>query len=277
MLDFPARMRVHRVRVYSLPVWLDFQRLLGPFAWQTSFAADGAALCAEAELSRTDAADVEARLRGVGIGGCEPTVEIDPPLPRAAVRQARLAEARRYRRGTPGFARAGTRLDAEARRSLTPEALALELAQRAAGAHVLDVTCGAGGNAIAFARAGCRVTAVELDRARLAMARWNARVYGVEDQIQFIEGDARHVAASAGADLLFIDPPWGGRYDKRRVTLAELPLLEELLPLRSRFARVWGKVPPSFDVRAVSARPRAVFGAGEGDARRVKFLLLEIE
>jgi predicted RNA methylase len=262
--------------VCPLPPWLAFRRLLGPGRWQVRPLADGL-LAAEADLSCEAAADLSARLRGVGIAGHTLAIEIEPALPRGAVRTARLVEARRLRVGSEGFSRPGTRLDAQARRSLTPEALALALGRRARGAHVLDATCGAGGNAIGFARAGCRVTAVELDPKRLAMARSNARVYRVGDRIRFITGDALEIVPGVAADLLFIDPPWGERYDKRRVALEDLPLLEALLGYRARFERVWAKVPPSFDPASIpGARARAVFGVGEGDARRVKFLLLEL-
>lgn len=270
-------MRTHRVRVSPLPPWLPWQRLLGPGPWRATAALTDGSLAVEAELERTAAADLSARLRGLGLGGCEVEVEIDPPLPRTAVREARLIEARRHRQRGLGFTRPGTRLDPEARRSLTPEALALELGRRAAHAHVLDAACGAGGNAIGFARAGCSVTAVEIDPARLEMARTNARVYGVQARIRFIAGDARDILPGVSADLLFVDPPWGERYDKRRVVLSDLPLLEDLLAHRARFARVWIKAPPSFDASVIpGARPEAIFGVGEGDARRVKFLLIEL-
>ncbi|MFI5308607.1 MAG: methyltransferase domain-containing protein, partial [Polyangiales bacterium] len=145
---------------------------------------------AQADLDRPEAADLQARLRGVGLGGARLSIEISPPLPRSAVRAAAVTEARRHRTGSVGFSRKGARLDAEARRSLTPEALALALGRRARRARVLDACCGAGGNAIGFARAGCAVVAVEQDEARLAMAEHNARLYGVASQIRFVAGDA---------------------------------------------------------------------------------------
>jgi predicted RNA methylase len=266
----------HAVRVWPLPSWLDQRKLLGPGAFRFGDAGDRR-LWAQADLDRKDAADLQARLRGVGLGGSRLSIEISPPLPRAAIRAAAVIEARRHRMGSPGFSRKGARLDAEGRRSLTPEALALALGRRARRVRVVDACCGAGGNAIGFARAGCAVTAVERDEARLAMARHNAHLYGVASQIRFVVGDAREAIATLDADLLFVDPPWGGRYDKARVTLADLPLLESLLALRARFLRLWAKVPPSFDERSVpDARPRAVFGVGEGDAQRVKFVLLEM-
>jgi SAM-dependent methyltransferase len=270
-------MPAHRVRVSPLPEWLDWRRLLGPGAWQESRTAAGLRVC-HAELERTEAADLAARLRGVGIGGAPLLVEVQPPLPRNIVRRARTDEARRYRDGSPGFTRADARVDPEAKRSLTPEALALELGRNASKAHVLDACCGAGGNAIGFARAGCRVTAIEIDRERLELARHNARLYGVSERIRFLPGDACALVPEVTADLLFIDAPWGERYNKGRVEPADLPLLGALLSHRNRFARTWLKVPPSFDPETVpGARVQAWFGVAHGDARRVKFLLLECE
>jgi hypothetical protein len=266
----------HRVRVSALPAWLDVGRLLGAGPWTVSPDAVGT-LTAEAELEGRLAADLEARLRGVGLAGNALTTEITPPLARAQVRAARSVEARRYRAGSPGLTRPGARLDAEARRSLTPEALAVAIGERAGGVRVLDAACGAGGNAIGFARAGCVVIAVERDPGRLSMARHNAGLYGVAERIHFLAGDALEIVPRLDADLLFIDPPWGADYDKRRVELADLPLLSSLLVHRARFARVWIKVPPSFDPKTLpGATPEAFFGVGEGDAQRVKFLLLQL-
>jgi hypothetical protein len=309
--DVPSAPKAHRVRVAGLPTWLDRARLLGPGAWHEHAGAIGddahasrresvegdasgdaeahvvaeatvdaevhARIVAEATLDTDAAADLAARLRGVGLGGALLSVTSEPALPRTAVRAARTEEARRYRAGSVGFSRGGARLDAESRRSLTPEEIALELGRRAQGARVIDACTGAGGNAIGFARAGCEVTAIELDATRLSLARHNARLYGVHDRIRFVHGDARTLVASLAAELLFVDPPWGERYDKARVTATDLPLLGELLAHAERFAACWLKLPPSFDPRSVpDARPSAWFGRGEGDARRVKLLLLEL-
>ena len=41
--------------------------------------------------------------------------------------------------------------------------------------------------------------------------RHNARVYGVEERIEFIVGDFFSVVPSLrGADVIFLSPPWGG-------------------------------------------------------------------
>ncbi|MDP2310834.1 MAG: RsmD family RNA methyltransferase [Pseudomonadota bacterium] len=259
------------VRVAPLPAWLPRERLLGPAAWHH----EGAV--ATAELGVPAAADLAARLRGVGLGGQLLEVEVTPALPRAAVRAARTTDARRRRDASPGFSRPGVRLDEEGQVSLTPEALALALGRPLAGCRVVDATCGAGGNTIGFARAGAQVVAVEQDAARLALARHNAGIYGMADRIRFVRGDALLEVGRLHADVLFIDPPWGVDWDRARTGLASVPLLAALLPLARAagiYGAIWAKVPPSFDpAEWPEAQVEAVFGAGEGDARRVKFLV----
>lgn len=266
--------RPFHVTVRKLPVWLDWQRLLGDEPWQVREEVDGW-LEVEAELSRIAAADLSARLRKVGIGGSWIELDISPPLNRRELRKAMTEEARRYRKGSIGFSKSGAKLDSEGKFSLTPEAIALELGKRAGKVHVLDAFAGAGGNAIGFARAGCRVTAVELNKSRLAMARHNARLYGVADRIQFIAGDACEELAKQKADLLFLDPPWGERYNKERVSLDELPPCAEVLAKATAIPHRWLKVPPSFDTGCLpDYEAEAIFGVGPGDNRRVKFLLM---
>jgi predicted RNA methylase len=228
-------------------------------------------------LSTVEAADVATRLRGLWLDGRQVVVEVTPALPRAAVRAARLVDARRRRDTTPAFTRAGIQLDEEGRYSLTPEIIALEMAQRVSGGHVVDLGAGAGGNAIGFARAGCTVTAIERDAKRLAHARHNARCYGVESQIRFVHADGVTLLPELNADLLFVDPPWGRDYGKQRVGLVDLPLLQAALSARGRFGALWAKVPVSFvTADTPQARPEAVFGRAPGDAQRIKFLLLTL-
>lgn len=263
------------VKVSPIPAWLDWGRLLGAGEWVATELAGGK-LQLEAALDRNAAADLSARLRRVGIGGEMLGVEILPPLNRKELRRAATDEARRMRERSVGFSRSSVQLDEEGRFSLTPEKLALELGNRAQGLRVIDACAGVGGNAIGFARAGCSVVAIEIDQERLAMAEHNARVYKVADRIQFICANACDVLSEHEADLLFIDPPWGGDYNKERVVLGDLAPAEELLSLAKNVAKKWLKVPPSFDPATLpGCRTSALFGCGRGDERRVKFLLVE--
>jgi SAM-dependent methyltransferase len=266
------------VEVEPIPGWLDASRLLGDYAWRLTPLAGGAQR-AQAILPAQAAAELGARLRGLGLDGAPLEVVLKPTPGRALVRAARLAEARARRDTTPGFSLRTARAAGEGRFSLTPEPLALALGAAARGRRVVDACCGSGGNTLGFARAGCEVTAIELDPARLAEARHNVQLYGVAERVRFLAGDARALLPGLTADILFVDPPWGdasGRYDKRRTTRGSLPLLDQLLnlPLVS-YGELWLKLPCSFDTRSIpDGRPRAWFGEAAGDRRRVKFIEL---
>lgn len=256
-----------RVAITGVPEWVPTDTLLGPGDWVRT---EGAWT---ADLSRPEAADVQARLRGIGLGGMALEVTVRPSLKRTVVRAARTADARRRRDTSVGFSRSGVQLDPEGRMSLTPEALALALGRRAQGRTVIDATAGAGGNAIGFARAGCPVIAVDVDPERLRDARHNARVYGVADKITFVAGDALAELPNRAGAIVFVDPPWGADWDRRCTRLAGFPLLEAILRTEDR--EVWAKVPPSFAVADIpDGVPEAWFGVADGDARRVKFVVV---
>jgi predicted RNA methylase len=265
------------VRIEPLPRWIDRARLLG-----AEFASGAGSAAAEAELAPQAAAELCARLRGLGIDGVPLTMTVTPPLGRSLVRAARLLDARARRETTPPFLHPAARASGEGRYSLTPEALAMKLAQRVAGQRIVDTCCGSGGNAIAFARAGCAVTAIDLDAERLAEAAHNAGLYGVAQRIRFVHGDACALVPQLSADVLFVDPPWGQDYDKRATTLSDLPLLAALLVLpseaRARYGTAWLKLPASFATHSLpnaggEQNVEAVFGEGRGDFRRIKFIL----
>ena len=267
--------RRHSVDVAGVPAWLDPVRLLGPdFVWD----AERAVWSATRDVEQ--AADVQARLRGLGFDGCALDVVVIPPLGRAVVRAARTIDARRRRETTPGFTRRGAQLDAEGRFSLTPEALAVDCGRAAwAVGHrrVVDLGCGVGGNTMGFARAGLRVVAVEQDAERIEMARANARLYGVDARVEWRCSDAIDALSELDpldGDLLFVDPPWGESWDRVHVDPAGLPLLGAALAARGGRA-LWAKLPPSIDTRGLgAAHVEAVFGHAAGDMQRVKYLLV---
>ncbi len=104
----------------------------------------------------------------------------------------------------------GIQIDAEGLHTVMPEQTALEQALLLPEAEtILDGFCGVGGLAIAYARSGKRVIAVDHHAERIAMAKNNARIYRVEDKITFIHGDFFEVAAKIKADAVLLDPPWG--------------------------------------------------------------------
>nr|XP_034183740.1 trimethylguanosine synthase [Osmia lignaria] len=104
----------------------------------------------------------------------------------------------------------GVKLDRESWFSVTPEKIAEHIAQRCKCDTIIDAFCGAGGNAIQFAFTCERVLAIDIDPIKIELARNNARVYGVDDRIEFIVGDFLKLAPKLVADVVFLSPPWGG-------------------------------------------------------------------
>ncbi|KAL6532403.1 hypothetical protein OROGR_014373 [Orobanche gracilis] len=91
----------------------------------------------------------------------------------------------------------GIRMDEEGWFSVTPEEIAASQAKRCAGAGVvIDAFTGVGGNAIQFALVCYHVIAIDIDPKKVALAYHNAKIYGVEDKIEFVVGDFFKLAPS---------------------------------------------------------------------------------
>ena len=67
---------------------------------------------------------------------------------------------------------------------------------RWAGKRVLEIGCGIGTDTINFARAGARVTAVDLSEKSLELARRRADVFGLSGRISFHAADAERLSDS---------------------------------------------------------------------------------
>ncbi|XP_031825891.1 trimethylguanosine synthase 1 isoform X2 [Nomia melanderi] len=104
----------------------------------------------------------------------------------------------------------GIKLDRESWYSVTPEKVAEYIAERCRCDTIIDAFCGVGGNAIQFAFTCERVLAIDIDPVKIEFARNNARIYGVDDRIEFIVGDFLQLAPKLIADVVFLSPPWGG-------------------------------------------------------------------
>ena len=68
--------------------------------------------------------------------------------------------------------------------------------ERWRGKKVLEIGCGLGTDTINFARHGAQVTAVDLTEKSLDLARERAKVFGLEDRIQFIQANAEELSSS---------------------------------------------------------------------------------
>ncbi|KAA1097663.1 hypothetical protein PGT21_016457 [Puccinia graminis f. sp. tritici] len=110
----------------------------------------------------------------------------------------------------------GIKMDLESWYSVTPEAIAKQIATRAKCKLVVDGFCGAGGNSIQFAMTCDKVIAIDKDPNKIKLARSNAKIYGVAEKIEFVCADflawmaGLTTAQTASIDVIFLSPPWGG-------------------------------------------------------------------
>jgi 2-polyprenyl-3-methyl-5-hydroxy-6-metoxy-1,4-benzoquinol methylase len=63
------------------------------------------------------------------------------------------------------------------------------------GKRVLEIGCGIGTDTINFARAGARVTTVDLSEKSMELARKRASTFALDDQIQFFSGNAEQLSS----------------------------------------------------------------------------------
>lgn len=119
----------------------------------------------------------------------------------------------------------------EALEQSSGETVSTYRAQRFAGvSHVADLCCGVGGDLIGLAGV-TRVSGVDADPVRLAMAAENARVYESADRVTLIEGDVLSVPLPDD-EAAFCDP------DRRAAGRRHLRLTEYAPPVgavRDRF------------------------------------------
>ena len=154
------------------------------------------ALATAAELADGDPLTAASALRSHGV---------DPGLAAAALTQATLRRRGTAKFGADAAAMLFTRAGLEqATRSTVAARRAARLAASGAGS-VADLGCGVGSDAIAFARAGLRVYAVDADPLTAAVATANADALGLADRITVSTMDATAVDL-ARVDAVFCDP-----------------------------------------------------------------------
>ncbi|MGW2644729.1 class I SAM-dependent methyltransferase [Streptomyces sp. NPDC001393] len=149
---------------------------------------------------------------------------------------------------------------------------------------VADLCCGIGGDAIAFARAGIRVLAVDRDPETAAVARANAEALGLGELIEVREADVTEVD-TGGYDAVFVDPArrggrsgraarsasvrGGGRATGGRIFDPEAysPPLSRAVEAARRAPRAALKVAPGIPHDAVPADAEAEWISDGGDVK----------
>ncbi|MFF7966237.1 methyltransferase domain-containing protein [Streptomyces sp. NPDC007903] len=138
---------------------------------------------------------------------------------------------------------------------------------RALGAtSVADLCCGIGGDALALARAGIRVLAVDRDPLTAAVARANAEVLGLADLIEVREADVTEVD-TAGWDAVFVDPARRGGRGRIFDPEAYSPPLSWAVATALAAPRAALKIAPGIPHEAVPAEAEAEWISDGGDVK----------
>lgn len=132
---------------------------------------------------------------------------------------------------------------------------------------VADLCCGIGGDAIALARAGIRVLAVDRDPLTAAAARANADALGLAGLIEVREADVTEVD-TAGYDAVFVDPARRGGRGRIFDPEAYSPPLSWAVEAARRAARTAAlKIAPGVPHEAVPADAEAEWISDAGDVK----------
>lgn len=131
---------------------------------------------------------------------------------------------------------------------------------------VADLCCGIGGDAIALARAGIRVLAVDRDPLTAAAARANADALGLAGLIDVREADVTEVE-TASCDAVFVDPARRGGRGRIFDPEAYSPPLSWAVRAALRAPHAALKVAPGIPHEAVPAEAEAEWISDGGDVK----------
>ncbi|MDQ0763291.1 class I SAM-dependent methyltransferase [Streptomyces canus] len=131
---------------------------------------------------------------------------------------------------------------------------------------VADLCCGIGGDAIALARAGIRVLAVDRDPLTAAAARANADALGLDDLIDVREADVTAIDTAA-YDAVFVDPARRGGRGRIFDPEAYSPPLSWAVGAALKAPHAALKVAPGIPHEAVPAEAEAEWISDGGDVK----------
>ncbi|MGW2345616.1 class I SAM-dependent methyltransferase [Streptomyces sp. NPDC001661] len=131
---------------------------------------------------------------------------------------------------------------------------------------VADLCCGIGGDAIALARAGIRVLAVDRDPLTCAVARANAEALGLAELIEVREADVTEVDTAA-YDAVFVDPARRGGRGRIFDPEAYSPPLSWAVSAALKAPRAALKIAPGIPHEAIPAEADAEWISDGGDVK----------
>lgn len=116
---------------------------------------------------------------------------------------------------------------------------------------ITDATAGIGGNTISFAQSFYKVNAIEINYNRFLFLTNNINIYNL-DNVSLFNKDFTKLISTLEQDILFIDPPWGGKnYKKKKninISISGFALEDICLQFKNRTKIIVLKVPLNYNL-----------------------------
>jgi 16S rRNA G966 N2-methylase RsmD len=114
---------------------------------------------------------------------------------------------------------------------------------------IIDAMSGVGGNTISFSKNFKKVYAIELNQKRYDMLCNNINVYELKN-VETYNDNCLNKIFNINSDIIFFDPPWGGKdyknHDKLRLTISNVPLEDICIKLKNK--NIVLKLPKNYDI-----------------------------
>lgn len=115
---------------------------------------------------------------------------------------------------------------------------------------ITDATAGFGGNTINFSHRFGKVISIEKNNENFSILKNNCSVYGLKN-IEFIQGSFLKYIPEKCGDILFMDPPWGGKKyrlkDNIMLYLDKNPIYDIINQIPNKTKIIAIKIPYNFD------------------------------
>ncbi len=140
-------------------------------------------------------------------------------------------------------------------------------ASGSAGAPMLDLCCGVGGDLLTLAASGLDVTGVDSDPLTVEMARANLAALGLGEHARVRLGDATDLDASSLRDVsgLFVDPARRSGRGRTFNARATSPPFDDVVALAALVPATGAKLAPGIPHELVSAGTEAEWVSDGGD------------
>ena len=116
---------------------------------------------------------------------------------------------------------------------------------------VTDMTACIGGDTICFSNVFKHVNSIELSKERCKFLEHNVKVYNRKN-VNIFHGDSIELIKNINQDIIYIDPPWGGKrykYKKKiNLYLSKIPMWDLCNQLANKADLVVLKVPLNFNI-----------------------------